>query len=388
MSVKIYFCAMLSFRNLQSNESSGFSACGGGGGLTILAIESSCDETSASVCCDGKILSNIIATQKIHEQYGGVVPELASRAHMQNIVPVVDAALSSRYLSGATPSVSPLDQLSSVDAIAFTQAPGLIGSLLVGSQFAKSLSLALDKPLIAVHHMQAHVLANLIDDPKPSFPFLCLTVSGGHTQIVLCESPTQMKVIGETIDDAAGEAFDKSAKLLGLPYPGGPLIDKYAMHGDATRFKFPEPQIPGLNFSFSGLKTSILYFLQNAGTSLVYKEEFRATEEDKLKFIGDNLADICASIQQRIVSILLNKLKKAVSQTGVTDICLAGGVSANSGLRKAFEELGEKNGWKTFIPAFEYCTDNAAMIAITGYYKYLAGQFSDLSVSATARAEW
>lgn len=343
----------------------------------ILAIESSCDETSAAVCRDGRILSNIIATQKIHEQYGGVVPELASRAHMQNIVPVVDTALSTANC-----------ELSSVDAIAFTQSPGLIGSLLVGSQFAKSLSLALDKPLIAVHHMQAHVLANLIDDPRPAFPFLCLTVSGGHTQIVLCESPAQMKVIGETIDDAAGEAFDKSAKLLGLPYPGGPLVDKYAKQGDANRFKFPEPQIPGLNFSFSGLKTSILYFLQNAGTSLMYKEEFRATEEAKQKFIDDNLADICASIQQRIISILLNKLKKAVAQTGVTDVCLAGGVSANSGLRKAFEELGIKNGWNTFIPAFEYCTDNAAMIAITGYYKYLAGQFADLSVSATARAEW
>lgn len=346
------------------------------GGL-ILAIESSCDETSAAICRDGKILSNIIATQKIHEQYGGVVPELASRAHMQNIVPVVNTAIQN---AGCT--------IKDIDAIAFTQSPGLIGSLLVGSQFAKSLSLALNKPLIAVHHMQAHVIANLIDDPKPGFPFLCLTVSGGHTQIVWCESPTQMKVIGETIDDAAGEAFDKSAKLLGLPYPGGPLIDKYAKQGDATRFKFPEPQIPGLNFSFSGLKTSILYFLQNAGTSLVYKEEFKATEEEKQKFINDNLPDICASIQQRIISILLNKLKKAVAETGVTDICLAGGVSANSGLRKAFEELGVKNKWNTFIPAFEYCTDNAAMIAITGYYKYLAGQFADLSVSATARAEW
>ncbi len=343
----------------------------------ILAIESSCDETSASVCRDGKILSNIIATQKIHEQYGGVVPELASRAHIQNIVPVVMAALSTANC-----------KLPTVDAFAFTQSPGLIGSLLVGSQFAKSLSLALDKPLIAVHHMQAHVLANLIDDPKPSFPFLCLTVSGGHTQIVLCESPIKMKIIGETIDDAAGEAFDKSAKLLGLPYPGGPLIDKYAKQGDATRFKFPEPQVPGLNFSFSGLKTSILYFLQNAGVSLVYKEEFRATEEEKQKFINDNLADICASVQQRIVSILLNKIKKAVAETGVTTICLAGGVSANSGLRKAFEELGQKNGWDTFIPAFEYCTDNAAMIAITGYYKFLAGQFAELSVSASARAEW
>ncbi|MGZ8559692.1 MAG: tRNA (adenosine(37)-N6)-threonylcarbamoyltransferase complex transferase subunit TsaD [Chitinophagaceae bacterium] len=379
---------MLSEENFQHTDSSGspFRERGrlelGGLGL-IPAIESSCDETSASVCRDGKILSNIIATQKIHEQYGGVVPELASRAHIQNIVPVVMQALQT-----ANPSVSAQNQLSTVDAFAFTQSPGLIGSLLIGSQFAKSLSLALDKPLIAVHHMQAHVLANLIDDPKPSFPFLCLTVSGGHTQIVLCESPTTMKVIGETIDDAAGEAFDKSAKLLGLPYPGGPLIDKYAKQGDASRFKFPEPQVPELNFSFSGLKTSILYFLQNAGVSLVYKEEFRATEEEKQKFIHDNLADICASVQQRIVSILLNKLKKAVAQTGVTNVCLAGGVSANSGLRKAFEELGQKNSWNTFIPAFEYCTDNAAMIAITGYYKFLAGQVADLSVSASARAEW
>src|SRR6476619_461202 len=292
---------------------------------TILAIESSCDETAASVCVDGKILSNFIANQTIHEKYGGVVPELASRAHMQNIVPVMDAALQT---AGS--------DLKSIDAIAFTQAPGLIGSLLVGAEFAKSLSLALNKPLIAVHHMQAHVLANLIEDPKPEFPFLCLTVSGGHTQIVLCESPTRMKVIGETIDDAAGEAFDKSAKLLGLPYPGGPLIDKYAKEGDQDRFHFPEPQIPGLNFSFSGLETSILYFLQNAGKSHVYKEESIATDEEQKKFIGENLSDLFASIQQRIVSILLNKLKKAVIQTGVPDVCIAGGVSANSGLRTAF----------------------------------------------------
>ncbi len=344
--------------------------------IIILSIESSCDETSAAICSDGKILSNIIAGQKVHEQYGGVVPELASRAHMQNIVPVVNAALKSANV-----------QLPTINAIAFTQSPGLIGSLLVGGQFAKSLALSLNKPLIAVHHMQAHVLANLIDDPKPSFPFLCLTVSGGHTQIVLCKSPTDMKVIGETIDDAAGEAFDKTAKLLGLPYPGGPLIDQYAQHGDANRFRFPEPKIEGLDFSFSGLKTSILYFLQNAGKSNLYKTEFLATEEEKNEFIKNNLADICASIQDRIVSILLNKLKKAAIQTGITDICLAGGVSANSGLRKAFEETGKKYGWNTFIPAFEYCTDNAAMIAITGYYKYLAGQFDDLSVSSTARAE-
>lgn len=352
--------------------------------MIILAIESSCDETAASVCKDGAILSNFIANQSVHEKYGGVVPELASRAHMQNIVPVVDAALKK---AGC--------ELSEIDAIAFTQSPGLIGSLLVGSEFAKSLALALDKPLVAVHHMQAHVLANLIPGAainrpgeSPSFPFLCLTVSGGHTQIVVCDSPTELRVIGETIDDAAGEAFDKSAKLLGLPYPGGPLIDKYAKKGDGTRFKFPEPQIPGLDFSFSGLKTSILYFLQNAGTSLVYKEEFRATAEEKKRFIEENLADICASIQDRIVSILLNKIRKAAKETGITDICLAGGVSANSGLRDAFEKAGQQYGWRTFIPAFEYCTDNAAMIAITGFYKLQAGEVSDLSVSATARASW
>ena len=349
----------------------------GGGGGVILAIESSCDETSASVCKNGIILSNIIAGQAIHEKYGGVVPELASRAHMENIVPVVDEALKTAGI-----------ELKNIDAIAFTQAPGLIGALLVGAEFAKSLALALEKPLIAVHHMQAHVLANMIPEKKPDFPFLCLTVSGGHTQIVLCESPVQMKVIGETIDDAAGEAFDKSAKLLGLPYPGGPLIDKHATNGNPQRFAFPEPQIPGLNFSFSGLKTSILYFLQNAGVSNVYKEDFKATEEEKKKFIDDNLNDICASIQQRIISILINKLKKAAKETGIKNICIAGGVSANSGLRKALVETGDQLGWQTFIPAFEYCTDNAGMIAITAYYKYLAKDFADLSVTPTARAEW
>src|SRR6188768_2731039 len=362
------------FQNTNDNSEPNFPFRGT---ASILAIESSCDETSAAICRDGKILSNIIAGQKVHEQYGGVVPELASRAHIQNIIPVVDAAMKK---AGS--------DISDIDAIAFTQSPGLIGSLLIGSQFAKSLALSLNKPLIAVHHMQAHVLANLIDDPKPSFPFLCLTVSGGHTQIVLCESPTQLKVIGETIDDAAGEAFDKSAKLLGLPYPGGPLIDKYARDGNANRFQFPEPQIPALDFSFSGLKTSILYFLQNAGKSHIYKEQFLATEDEKNKFIKENLNDLCASIQQRIVSILLNKLKKASIETGIKDICIAGGVSANSGLRKALEETGKKNNWNTFIPAFEYCTDNAGMIAITAYYKFLEGQFSDLTVSASARAEW
>lgn len=343
----------------------------------ILAIESSCDETSASVCKDGVILSNFIANQTIHEKYGGVVPELASRAHMQNIVPVVEIAIREAGITRQQ-----------IDAIAFTQSPGLIGSLLVGSQFAKSMALALDKPLIAVHHMQAHVLANLIAEPRPSFPFLCLTVSGGHTQIVRCESPYELTVIGETIDDAAGEAFDKSAKLLGLPYPGGPLIDKYARQGNPHRFQFPEPQIAGLDFSFSGLKTSILYFLQNAGKSLVYKEAFLATEDERKIFIENNLADICASIQHRIVSILLNKLKKATIQTGIKEVCIAGGVSANSGLRKALEEEGLQYGWRTYVPAFQYCTDNAAMIAITGYYKYLQSDFAGLSSTASARAEW
>lgn len=345
--------------------------------VTILAIESSCDETSASVCVDGKILSNKIANQTVHEAYGGVIPELASRAHMQNIVPVVDAALKNA-------GIEPIQ----IDAIAFTQAPGLIGSLLVGAQFAKSMAMALDIPLIAVHHMQAHVLANLIPDKKPAFPFLCLTVSGGHTQIVRCDSTASLTIIGETIDDAAGEAFDKTAKMLGLPYPGGPLIDKFAANGNPDRFKFPEPRIPGLNFSFSGLKTSILYFLKNAGTSNVYKEEFLADEATREKFIKENLEDICASVQQRIVSILLNKLKKAAEVTGINEICLAGGVSANSGLRNAFEKLGREENWKTYIPAFEYCTDNAAMIAITGYYKFINKVFTDLSTSPAARSAW
>jgi N6-L-threonylcarbamoyladenine synthase len=334
--------------------------------ITILAIESSCDETSASVCVDGKILSNFIANQTVHEKYGGVVPELASRAHMQNIVPVVEAALQQAFPQ------TPGSRLQTIDAIAFTQAPGLIGSLLVGAQFAKSLALSLNKPLIAVHHMQAHVLANLIVEEKPDFPFLCLTVSGGHTQIVLANSPLDLKVIGETIDDAAGEAFDKTAKLLGLPYPGGPLVDKYAKEGNPLQFKFAEPQIPELNFSFSGLKTSVLYFLQ----------------KQEPGFIEQHLPDLCASIQYTIINILLKKLTKAAQQTGIKNICIAGGVSANSGLRKGLQEMGEQQGWKTFIPKFEYCTDNAAMIAITAYYKYLAGEFSGLEVGPTARAGW
>ena len=316
------------------------------------------------MCRDGKILSNYIANQTVHEKYGGVVPELASRAHMQNIVPVVDVALQQ---AGTT--------LHQIDVIAFTQAPGLIGSLLVGSQFAKSLAIALDKPLIAVHHMQAHVLANLIPEEKPGFPFLCLTVSGGHTQIVVAESATKLKVIGETLDDAAGEAFDKSAKLLGLPYPGGPLVDKYAKEGNPKRFSFAEPQIAGLDFSFSGLKTSILYFLQ---------KEMGANPN----FVQENLADLCASIQERIITILLKKYKKAAEQTGIRELCIAGGVSANSGLRTAFAAMCSQQNWKSFIPPFEYCTDNAAMIAITAYYRYLDKQFTPLSVSASARAGW
>lgn len=330
--------------------------------ISILAIESSCDETSAAVIVDGKVLSNIIANQTVHEQYGGVVPELASRAHQENIVPVVDLALRK---SG----VSKQD----LNAIAFTQSPGLIGSLLVGSCFAKSMALALDIPLIGIHHMQAHVLANFIDDPKPAFPFLCLTVSGGHTQIVLCESPLNMKVIGETLDDAAGEAFDKSAKLLGLPYPGGPLIDKYAKEGDPTKYRFPEPQIPGLNFSFSGLKTAILYFLR----------ENKAKQPD---FVEVNMKDICASIQHRIITILMNKLVKASKETGIREMCVAGGVSANSGLRNALQEYGAQHQWNVYIPAFQYCTDNAAMIAMAAHYKYEAGIFSPLDTIPSARA--
>lgn len=338
--------------------------------ITILAIESSCDETAAAISVDGKIMSNIIAGQAVHEKYGGVVPELASRAHMQNIVPVVDQAIKDAFNIGS--EKPPPAILEKIDAIAFTQAPGLIGCLLVGAQFAKSLALSLNKPLIAVHHMQAHVLANLIPEDRPSFPFLCLTVSGGHTQIVLAKSPLDLEVIGQTIDDAAGEAFDKTAKLLGLPYPGGPLIDKYAALGNPLKFKFAEPQIPELNFSFSGLKTSVLYFLQKQSP----------------EFIQANQNDLCASVQYTIVQILLKKIKKAVQQTGVNQVCIAGGVSANSGLRNGLTEMGEKHGWKTFIPAFEYCTDNAAMIAITAHYKYLAADFAQLDINPSARAEF
>jgi N6-L-threonylcarbamoyladenine synthase len=334
---------------------------------TILAIESSCDETAAAVCRDGQILSNFIANQKVHEQFGGVVPELASRAHMQHIVPVVNSALVQAF-----PELNRQEALQQLDAIAFTAAPGLIGSLLVGAQFAKSLALSLQKPLLAVHHMQAHVLANLLATTPPSFPFLCLTVSGGHTQLVLAHSPLQLEIIGETIDDAAGEAFDKIAKLLGLPYPGGPLVDKYAQLGNPLAFQFARPRVPGLNFSFSGLKTSVLYFLQ----------------KQPADFIEQHLADLCASVQHTIVAMLMRNIQLAVEQTGVKEICIAGGVSANSGLRKALQELGIEKGWKTYVPAFEYCTDNAAMIAITAYYQLLSGRIDTLDTPVSARSTW
>lgn len=330
----------------------------------ILAIESSCDETSAAICKNGAILSNFIATQKVHEMYGGVVPELASRAHLQHIIPVVDTAIKEAGIVQEE-----------IDAIAVTSSPGLLGSLIVGTSFAKSMALALGKPLIFVNHMQAHILANLIPERKPSFPFLCLTVSGGHTQIVVCKSPTNIELLGETLDDAAGEAFDKSAKLLGLPYPGGPLIDKYAKAGNPKAYIFPEPKIANVDFSFSGLKTAILYFIQN-------------NVANDPTFVEKNLNDICASIQYRIVTILLNKLKKASIQTGIKQICIAGGVSANSGLRSAFVAMGQRLKWETYIPDVEYCTDNAGMIAITGYYKYLANDVATMEMVPMARASF
>ena len=331
--------------------------------INILAIESSCDETSAAVIQNGKVLSNHIATQKVHERFGGVVPELASRAHMQNIIPVVTAAMQDAGMKNED-----------ITAVAFTQAPGLIGSLLVGACFAKSYAQALDVPLIAVHHMQAHVLAHFIEQ-SPEFPFLCLTVSGGHTQIVLCRSHLDMEVLGETIDDAAGEAFDKVAKMLGLPYPGGPLIDKYAALGDPKKFRFPMSEMKDYTFSFSGVKTSVLYFLQ-------------AQKKLDSEFVEKNLHDICASVQYTIVNTLMAKLRKAAKDLGIKHIGIAGGVSANSGLRKALTETGDELGWKVYIPRFEYCTDNAAMIGITGYYKFLNGSFTDMSVIPSARAAW
>ena len=331
--------------------------------INILAIESSCDETSAAVIQNGRVLSNQIATQEVHERFGGVVPELASRVHMQNIIPVVDIAIRDSGLVKED-----------LSAVAFTRAPGLIGSLLVGACFAKGFAQAMSLPLIAVHHMQAHVLAHFID-ATPPFPFLCLTVSGGHTQVVLCKDYLEMEVLGETIDDAAGEAFDKVAKMLGLPYPGGPMVDKYAAKGDPLRFKFPMSEMKEYDFSFSGIKTSVLYFLQAQ----------RKADPD---FATKNMEDICASVQYTIVKMLIGKLEKAAKNLNIRHIGIAGGVSANSGLRKALREAGDKNGWTIYIPKFEYCTDNAAMIGITAYHKYLKGDFADLSVTPSPRATW
>lgn len=318
--------------------------------VTILAIESSCDDTSAAILRGGAILSNCIANQIVHQQYGGVVPELASRAHQANIVPVVDAALKKANIA-----------LNEIDAVAFTRGPGLVGSLIVGMSFAKALALSLDVPMIEVNHMQAHVLSNFAEDPKPDFPFLCLTVSGGHTQIVRVDAPLSMQVIGETIDDAAGEAFDKTGKLLNLGYPAGPEIDKLAQLGTA-RFSFAEPNIEGYNFSFSGFKTAVLYFLQK-------------NMKENPNFITENLNDICASVQSAIINILIKKIKKAANDLNIKQIAIAGGVSANSGLRNALTETAKKHQWTVYMPRFEYCTDNAGMIATVAYYKYLAEEF-------------
>ncbi len=328
--------------------------------VKILAIESSCDDTSAAVIVDGVVLSNVIATQVIHAQYGGVVPELASRAHQSNIVPVVAAALEKAGVAK-----------NDLSAIAFTRGPGLMGSLLVGVSFAKAYALALNIPMIEVNHMVGHVLAHFIDAPHPRFPFICLTVSGGHTQLILVKSHLELEILGETIDDAAGEAFDKTGKLLGLGYPAGPVIDKLAKLG-TPRFTFTEPDIPDLNFSFSGLKTQIMYFIQKETATNPH-------------FIEENINDICASVQARIISILMNKLKKAAKKMGVKDIAIAGGVSANSGLRAAVEDLGKRHRWQVFIPQFQYCTDNAGMIAITAHYKFLKKEFVGQDITPMPR---
>lgn len=334
--------------------------------ITILAIESSCDDTGIAILKDRKVIVNLVANQKIHEQYGGVVPELASRAHQQNIIPVLQTALNQANVS-----------IDEINAIAFTRGPGLIGSLMVGVSFAKGLSLALKKPLIEINHIHAHLLAHLIEDDNqtnPQFPFLCLTVSGGHTQIVLAHSPSNLEILGETLDDAAGEAFDKAAKILGLPYPGGPLIDQYAKTGNPKAFKFPTPQIPGYNFSFSGLKTAMLYFI-------------RENIDKNPDFIRQNLPDICASYQHTIVEFLLQKLKKAAKDHRISQIAIAGGVSANSALRANLSVLGKQESWTTFIPKFEFCTDNAAMIGITAYFKYINKDFASLSITPSARLD-
>lgn len=332
--------------------------------MILLAIESSCDETSAAIMVDGELKSNVISTQLIHSEWGGVVPELASRAHQKSIIPVVQEALQKANINK-----------NDLNAIAFTRGPGLLGALMVGTSFAKSLALSLDIPLIEVNHMQAHVLAHFIEEPRPKFPFLCLTVSGGHTQLVWVEGPLNMQIIGETQDDAVGEAFDKTAKLIGLPYPGGPLIDKLAKEGNPDKYPFPMGEMPVLDFSFSGIKTAILYFLQ---------------KEVKLNpnFIEENKADICASVQKTLIEILLRKVKKAMREKNCSSIAIAGGVSANSGLRKRLQELGEENHWEVFIPAFSYCTDNAGMIAMAGHFKFEAGEFCGQDVTPLARYAW
>ncbi|HTE32883.1 MAG TPA: tRNA (adenosine(37)-N6)-threonylcarbamoyltransferase complex transferase subunit TsaD [Chryseolinea sp.] len=330
----------------------------------ILAIESSCDETSASVIINGKVLNNIIATQAIHQKYGGVVPELASRAHQQNIVAVVMEALDGAHVKATD-----------LNAIAFTRGPGLLGSLLVGVSFAKGMAIGLGIPLIEVNHLQAHVLSHFIDEPTPKFPFLCLTVSGGHTQIVAVDDFLSMKVIGQTQDDAVGEAFDKAAKILGLPYPGGPLIDAYAAEGNAKAFKFPETVMPGLDFSFSGIKTAFMYFLRDESIK-------------DPNFAEKNLNDICASLQAHLINMLMSRLVEASKQTGITEIAIAGGVSANSGLRKTLYEIGRKQGWNVYIPALEYCTDNAAMIAIAAHHKFQRAEFAPLDVAPKARMSY
>jgi N6-L-threonylcarbamoyladenine synthase len=327
----------------------------------ILAIESSCDETSASVISNGKVLNNIIASQAVHHKYGGVVPELASRAHQQNIIAVVEESLQESDT-----------KIADLDAIAFTRGPGLMGSLLVGVSFAKGLALAIGKPLIEVNHMQAHVLSHFIDDPKPAFPFLCLTVSGGHTQLIKVTDYLEMEVIGETQDDAVGEAFDKAAKLMGLPYPGGPLIDSYAKKGNPHAFSFPKTEMPGLDFSFSGIKTAFLYFLRN--------EKIKDAQ-----FIEKHLPDLCASLQHHLVAMLLDRVEQAAKLTGISEIGISGGVSANSRLRKELQGRAERNHWKVYLPAVEYCTDNAAMIGMVAHLKYLRGEFCELNVTPLAR---
>ena len=336
--------------------------------ITILGIESSCDDTSAAVLRDNVLLANVIASQNVHIKYGGVIPELASRAHQQNIIPVVDTALKEAGVSA-----------DEIDAIAFTCGPGLVGSLLVGVSFAKGLAIARNIPLVEINHLQGHILSHFIDLPDrqlphPEFPFLCLLVSGGHTQIVRMNSPLEMEIIGTTIDDAAGEAFDKCAKVMGLPYPGGPVIDRLAKEGDPTAFRFARPHVEGYDYSFSGLKTSFLYTL---------RDEVSANPN----FIEERKADLCASLQATIIRILLDKLVRAAKETGIRDIAIAGGVSANSGLREAIVAEGKKRGWRTFLPEFKFTTDNAAMIAMAGYYRYRNGDFSSLDVSPMARIE-